>query len=175
MREAMLAMLAKEPAHGYELRQRLIQALGPIGEVVNSGQIYVTLQRLEKAGLVRGVQVEQSTAPDKRVYEATPEGREHVAGWLLDASWPKVAPTEFHLKLVAAAATGLADPVALIDAQRRELLRRLRDVQRLAESEPAGGDGVLILEGSALRLQADIRWLEACEQRWSARSTGSGS
>jgi hypothetical protein len=92
-----------------------------------------------------------------------------VAAWLLDSSWPKVAPVEFHLKLVAAAGTGLADPMALIDAQRRELMRRLREVQGLAESLPADGDGVLLLEGSALRLQADIRWLEACEQRWTGR------
>jgi hypothetical protein len=83
-----------------------------------------------------------------------------------------VAPVEFHLKLVAAAGTGLADPVALIDGQRRELLRRLREVQRLAESQPPEDedDGALLLEGSALRLQADIRWLEACEQRWTGRT-----
>jgi len=166
MREAMLALLAKEPAHGYELRQRLTRALGPIGEVLNPGQVYVTLSRLERAGLVRADQVAQTAAPDKKVYEVTPAGREHVATWLLDASWPKVAPVEFHLKLVAAAATGLADPVALIDAQRRELLRRLRDVQRLADDESVDADGVLLLEGTALRLQADVRWLEACERRW---------
>ena len=94
-----------------------------------------------------------------------------MAAWLLDSSWAKVAPVEFHLKLVAAAGTGLADPVALIDAQRRELMRRLREVQRLAESQPAGGDdSVLLLEGSALRLQADIRWLESCEERWTGRA-----
>lgn len=167
-----MALLAKEPAHGYELRQRVASALGPVGEVLNPGQVYVTLSRLERAGLVRGVQVVQSAAPDKKVYEVTAVGREEVAMWLLDSSWPKVAPVEFHLKLVAAAGTGLADPVALIDAQRRELLRRLREVQRLIESRPAGDedDGVLLLEGSALRLQADIRWLEACEQRWTRRA-----
>ncbi|HET6949675.1 MAG TPA: PadR family transcriptional regulator [Acidimicrobiales bacterium] len=174
MREAMLALLAKEPVHGYELRQRLAGALGPVGEVLKPGQVYVTLSRLERAGLVRGVQVAQSTAPDKKVYEVTAAGREAVAAWLLDTSWPKVAQSEFHLKLVAAARTGLADPVALIDAQRRELMRRLREVQRLAQSPPAGDgdgdDGVLLLEGSALRLQADIRWLEACEQRWTGRA-----
>jgi DNA-binding PadR family transcriptional regulator len=171
MRDAILAMLAKEPAHGYELRHRLASALGPVGDVLNPGQIYVTLSRLERAGLVRGVQVAQNAAPDKKVYEVTAAGREAVATWLLDSSWPKVAPVEFHLKLVAAAGTGLADPVALIDAQRRELMRRLREVQRLAESQPADGDdGVLLLEGSALRLQADIRWLEACEVRWTGRT-----
>jgi DNA-binding PadR family transcriptional regulator len=169
MREAMLAMLAKEPAHGYELRQRLTRALGPIGEVLNPGQVYVTLSRLERAGLVRSDQVAQAAAPDKKVYEVTAEGREHVASWLIDISWPKVAPAEFHLKLVAAAATGLADPIALIDAQRRDLLRRLRDVQSLAQEAAAGDDAVLILEGTALRLQADVRWLEACERHWTTR------
>ncbi|HKO33066.1 MAG TPA: PadR family transcriptional regulator [Candidatus Limnocylindria bacterium] len=165
----MLALLAKEPAHGYELRQRLAKALGPIGEVLNPGQVYITLSRLERAGLVRSDQVAQAAAPDKKVYEVTPQGRDEVATWLLDVSWPKVAPAEFHLKLVAAAATGLADPIALIDAQRRDLLRRLRDVQELAQEAPADDDAVLILEGAALRLQADVRWLEACERRWTAR------
>ncbi len=164
----MLALLAKEPAHGYELRHRLARALGPLGEVLNPGQVYVTLSRMERAGLVRGDQVEQSAAPDKKVYEATPAGRDHLAAWLADSSWPKVAPAEFHLKLVAAAATGLADPSALIDLQRRELLRRLRKVQRLVEEDPGDLDGMLLLEGTALRLQADVRWLEACERRWRA-------
>jgi len=50
--EVLLAMLAKEPSYGYELRARLSQALGAVGEEMNAGQIYVTLGRLEKAGLV---------------------------------------------------------------------------------------------------------------------------
>ncbi len=170
MREAMLAFLAKEPAHGYELRQRLAKALGPVGEVLNPGQVYMTLSRLERAGLVRADQVAQTAAPDKKVYEVTAAGRESVASWLLDASWTKVAPVEFTLKLVAAAATGLADPVALIDAQRRELLRRLRDIQKLAQDASIDADGILLLEGTALRLQADVNWLEACERRWTDRS-----
>jgi DNA-binding PadR family transcriptional regulator len=137
--------------------------------VLNPGQVYVTLARLERAGLVQGVQVEQSAAPDKKVYEVTAAGRELVTGWLLALCWRKVAPVEFHVKLMAAAITGLADPVAMIDAQRRELLRRLRDVQQLARDEPADGDGALLLEGSALRLQADVRWLETCERHWTGR------
>jgi hypothetical protein len=76
---------------------------------------------------------------------------------------------EFHLKLVAAAVAGLADPLTIVDTQRRELLRRLRDAQRAAMAEPEGSDAALLLEGIVLRLQADLHWLEACEQSWTDR------
>jgi DNA-binding PadR family transcriptional regulator len=169
MREAILALLAKEPAHGYELRQRLTLAMGSVGDLLNPGQVYVTLSRLEGAGLVRGVQVEQAAAPDKKVYEVTAAGRDRVAAWFADSGWPKVAPIDFHLKLVAAAATGLADPVALVDAQRRELIRRLRDIHALTDSPPAD-EGRLLLAGAALRLAADVEWLDACEAFWTRRN-----
>ena len=167
MQEVVLAMLAKEPSHGYELRSRLREALGPVGEAMNAGQIYVTLGRLEKAGLVASER-EPGLAdrPDRKVYALTPAGQQRLAGWLAEVSWPGPAPTEFHLKLVAAAAARLADPLGIIDAQRRELLRLLRDTQRAALDEPEDSTAGLLLEGVTLRLQADLRWLEACEQHW---------
>jgi hypothetical protein len=87
--------------------------------------------------------------------------------------WPRPDLAEFHLKLIAAAAAGLADPLSLVDTQRRELLRRLRDAQRAAMAEPDHSDAALLLEGVVLRLQADLRWLEACEQSWTVRRTRS--
>jgi DNA-binding PadR family transcriptional regulator len=168
--QVVLAMLAKEAAHGYELRLRLQRALGPLGEAMNAGQIYVTLTRLEKAGLVASARSSGlADRPDRKVYGLTPAGQRRVAEWVADVSWPRLAPTEFHLKLVAAAAGGLADPLTIVDAQRRELLRRLRDAQRAAMAEPDGSDASLLLAGIVLRFQADLRWLEACEQTWTAR------
>ena len=138
---AVLAMLAKEPAHGYQLRARLREALGPVGEGMNDGQIYVTLTRLEKAGLATSEQsAGRRDRPDRKVYALT-----------------------------AAAAAGLADPVTIIDTQRRELLRRLRDAQRAAMAEPDRSPAALLLEGIVLRLQADLHWLEACEQNWTSQ------
>jgi DNA-binding PadR family transcriptional regulator len=168
--EVVLAMLAKEPSHGYELRARLRQALGPLGEAMNPGQIYVTLTRLEKAGLVISERAEGlGDRPDRTVYALAPAGQQRVAAWLGEVSWPKPDLAEFHLKLVAAAAAGLADPLGIVDGQRRELLRRLRDAQRAALAEPEFSDAGLLLEGVVLRLQADLRWLEACEQNWIKR------
>ncbi|MFC4114069.1 PadR family transcriptional regulator [Nonomuraea zeae] len=168
MQDAVLAMLAKEPSHGYGLRARLRQSLGPLGESMNPGQIYVTLSRLEKAGLVVCERADGlPDRPDRKVYALTPAGQERVAAWLAEVGWPKPDMAEFHLKLVAAAAARLADPVELVAAQRRELLRRLREAQRAIMAEPAGSKAVPLLEGVVLRLQADLRWLEVCERAWS--------
>jgi DNA-binding PadR family transcriptional regulator len=167
--EVVLAMLAKEPSHGYHLRARLSHALGPLGDSMNAGQIYVTLARLEKAGMVVAEPSTSPTRPARKEYTLTPAGQERVSEWLAEVSWPKPGLAEFHLKLVAAAAAGLADPLTIVDAQRRELLRRLRDAQRAAMAEQERTDAALLLEGVVLRLQADLHWLEACEQRWTSR------
>ncbi|GAA0327712.1 PadR family transcriptional regulator [Actinoallomurus spadix] len=164
MQDVVLALLAKEPSHGYELRSRLQEALGPVGDALNAGQVYVTLTRLEKAGLVTAEHVGQAHRPDRKVYALTAEGRGRVDAWLADLTWGK--PSEFHLKLVAAAAARLADPVDLVEAQRGELLRRLAEVQRAVLNEPDGSVAAPLIEGVALRLEADLRWLDACARYW---------
>ena len=132
----------------------------------------MTLNRLEKAGLVTSERVGQADRPDRKVYALTASGRERVMDWLADTSWPKPAPAEFHLKLVAAAAAGLGDPVRIVDRQRHELLEGLGAAQRAALDEPEGSVAGLLLEGVVLRLQADLRWLEACAQYWTSTTRG---
>jgi DNA-binding PadR family transcriptional regulator len=168
VQEVLLALLATQASHGYQLRARLQLALGPLAEALNAGQVYVTLTRLEKAGLVSSQRVGQADRPDRKVYELTASGRERVMEWLEDTSWPKPAPAEFHLKLVAAAAAGLADPVRLVDAQRHALLDGLASAQRAALAEADSSIAGLLLEGVVLRLQADLRWLEACAEYWTS-------
>lgn len=169
MQDVVLALLAKEPSHGYDLRARLRSALGPLGEALNAGQIYVTLTRMEKAGLVTHERADGvAQRPDRKIYGLTAAGQARVAAWLGEVDWPRPDLAEFHLKLVAAAASGLADPLTLVDAQRRELMRRLAQAQRAALAQSAGSVAGLLLEGITLRLQADLRWLDACERTWSA-------
>jgi DNA-binding PadR family transcriptional regulator len=168
VQEVLLALLANDASYGYQLRARLQLALGPLAEALNAGHVYVTLGRLEKSGLVDSERVGQVDRPARKMYELTAQGRERVRDWLDDTSWPKPAPAEFHLKLVAAAAGGLADPVRIVDAQRHALLAGLAAAQRAALAEPDGSVAGLLLEGVVLRLQADLRWLEACAQYWTA-------
>lgn len=169
-REVVLGLLAKEPSHGYELRARIEQALGPLASSINAGQMYVTLGRLEQAGLV--VSVREATPgdrPERKVYDLTAAGHDRLMEWLSDISWARPDLTDFHLKLVVAAAGRLADPLALIAAQRRELVRRLADTQRAALAEPAGSHVGLLLEGVVLRTEADLAWLDACERAWAVQ------
>lgn len=169
MQDALLAMLAKEPSYGYHLRTRLRRALGPLGESMNAGQVYVALTRLEKAGLIVSERADGlPERPDRKMYALTPAGQQRVAAWLAEVSWPKPDLADFHLKLTTAAAARLADPVELVAAQRRELMRRLRDAQHAVLAEPDDSTAGLLLEGVVLRLQADLRWLAACERAWSS-------
>lgn len=168
VQEVLLALLAGEAAHGYQLQAQLALALGPLAGALNAGQVYVTLGRLERSGLVVAQRVGQSDRPDRKVYVLSEAGQVRVREWLDDTTWPKPAPAEFHLKLVAAAAAGLADPVALVDRQRAQLLAELREAQRAALAQAAGSVARLLLEGVILRLQADLRWLEECARHWEA-------
>src|SRR3954463_9678143 len=84
VQEVLLALLANESSHGYQLRARLQLALGPLAESMNSGQVYVVLNRLEKAGLVTVQRVGQTDRPDRKVYELTAAGSARVQEWLAD-------------------------------------------------------------------------------------------
>ena len=82
VQEVLLALLAQEASHGYELRARLTLALGPLAGALNAGQVYVTMNRLERAGLVSSERIGQTDRPDRKVYALTDAGRERVQEWL---------------------------------------------------------------------------------------------
>lgn len=169
MKLPLLALLAGRPAHGYELRHAATSAFGPLLPPLNTGQIYMALQRLERDGLVASEPVEQSDRPNKRVYAITEAGREEVARWASSPTSSDHVKDEFAMKLILAGLSGLVDPQAMIVAQRAEYMRALRELDDLQAGIEGGGRGhlaaELLLEGGALRLQADLRWLERCEQR----------
>ncbi|NLT56797.1 MAG: PadR family transcriptional regulator [Actinomycetales bacterium] len=174
MQEAVLALLAKEPTHGYELQLRLQEALGPSAPALNAGQVYVALGRLERAGLVAVVEAATDAGPGRKTYELTAAGHERVRSWLESVSRPRPTLAEFHLKACLAARTGLADPVDLVDRHRREVLRRLRDVQRLRLADDGEQTASsLLLDGLTLQLDAELRWLDACARHWE-RATARG-
>jgi DNA-binding PadR family transcriptional regulator len=164
VRLPLLALLAKEPAHGYQLKSLLEQTFGEAYPSPNIGQIYVTLQRLAKDGLVSCQDVEQSSRPNKRVYELTPAGRDALATWLDEPSEGPRIRDDFFMKLALGPLTGDTDQMALINRQRRHYLSLMRGLAALAEEPGSGPIPRLLIEGAVLHLQADLDWLERCQQ-----------
>lgn len=165
MRLPLLALLTRGPAHGYELKLDLEKLLGAAYPQPNVGQIYVTLGRLEKSGLIDGEDVEQEGRPNKRTYRLTAAGREAVLAWFEETHDEPRVRDEFFMKLALAPESGLADPVALINRQRRQYLNTMRELSRLAAAEDRDNRiSHLLIEGAMLHLQADLDWLERCQE-----------
>jgi DNA-binding PadR family transcriptional regulator len=159
----LLALLAKEPAHGYELKMQLEQIFGEAYPSPNIGQIYVTLQRLERDGLVASQDVVQQTRPNKRVYELTAAGRLALANWVDQPSEGPRIRDDFFMKLALSPLAGATDRLGLINRQRRGYLNQMRGLSTLAgATEP--GVARLLIEGAILHLQADLDWLERCQE-----------
>jgi DNA-binding PadR family transcriptional regulator len=164
MRYPVLALLADEPAHGYEIRRGLEERFGTVIAPLNAGQVYTTLSRLQRDELVADDTVEQSGRPDKRVYRLTDAGRRALEEWLGTASAPTRLRDDFFMKLVFAHAMGLADPAELIARQRVAYLRSLGELERVLASGTAEPATALVVEGAALHLEADLKWLDRCEE-----------
>jgi DNA-binding PadR family transcriptional regulator len=166
MRELFLALLAGNRGHGYELKQTLQQEFGDLLPALNAGQIYSTLARLERDGLVVG----QSVAGDsrrKRMYELTEAGRAVLAAWI-ETPVPGIRlKDEFFMKFVVIASAGLAEPKNVIERQRREYLQSLRDLDALLAANGKGPAAELLVEGAVLQLKADLEWLDLIEERMS--------
>ena len=137
MKELVLALLSDERAHGYELRQSLHQEFGDLLPALNAGQIYVTLGRLERDGLVVGHPV-PGDGRRKREYELTDAGRAALAAWV-DTPIPATRlKDEFFMKFVVLASARLAEPRQLLNGQRREYMQSLRDLNALLEANGKG-------------------------------------
>jgi DNA-binding PadR family transcriptional regulator len=165
VRLPLLALLAKEPAHGYELKSLLEQTFGRAYPSPNIGQIYVTLQRLERDGLVTSRGVVQATRPNKRVYELTAAGRDALAAWIEEPTDGPRVRDDFFMKLVLSPLAGATDRMALINRQRRHYLDLMRGLSRLtAATDRDSRVARLLIEGAMLHLQADLDWLERCQE-----------
>jgi DNA-binding PadR family transcriptional regulator len=165
VRSVLLTLPAKESAHGYELEQALEHTFGGACPSPDIGRIHVTFGRSEKDGLVRGEDVTRSNRPNKRVYEPTPAGHETVAEWL-DARDDGPRPrTDFLVKLALISLTGTAGRMTLINRQRRRCLNLMRGLSEPGHPEESDNPiASLLIEGAPLHLQADLEWLERCQE-----------
>jgi DNA-binding PadR family transcriptional regulator len=168
VRHAVLGLLAQHPRHGYELRAAFTAVVG--GEEnwdVKPAQIYTTLARLEKNGLVVENAVAQDAGPEKRVYAITPAGRKTLREWFACGIKLEHQRDAFFIKLMIGFISGVADPYQLIQTQRTHLYQELHAItaQRSRADPKTELANILLLDKVVMHLEADLRWLDITEVR----------
>jgi DNA-binding PadR family transcriptional regulator len=166
VREGLLALLDSQPRHGYELKTAFEATTGGVW-ALNIGQVYTTLDRLARDGHV--AEIGPGDDAGRRTYAITDDGRAELLRWL-DAS-PADAPPprdELLLKVLLALATPSVDAHEVIQAQRVGIVEGLQAHRRRLRAQGGGADGLvghLVVDALVLRMEADLRWLDLCEER----------
>ncbi|MEV7025364.1 PadR family transcriptional regulator [Kitasatospora sp. NPDC093558] len=179
IRHGLLALLDQGPRYGYQLRTDFEARTGATWPL-NVGQVYTTLSRLERDGLV-----EPAGEDDEghQFYAVTEAGRAELRAWF-DTPVPRTNPPrdELAIKLAMAVTVPGVDVSAVVQGQRRHSIKALQDYTRLkgralaGESRPGAAAGtpaaagsdlawLLVLEQLIFQTEAEIRWLDHCETR----------
>ncbi|MEZ4619951.1 MAG: PadR family transcriptional regulator [Caldilineaceae bacterium] len=170
IKHILLALLAEEPTHGYELKKRYDEALGDLWPL-QQAQIYNNLRLLEKAAQIElDARVAQENLPDQKHFRVTAAGAAELADWLAEpVSGNRHLKDEFYLKLTALVSI-LHQPDQLAELlwqQRVIYLQTLRDLERTLAATEATDDAVTatLLDGAILHAEADLAWLDRIEAR----------
>ncbi len=172
IKHAILGLLAEGPMHGYDLATTFDQEVAAPasgGKKLNPGQVYSTLERLARDGLVALLEkVSQEGRPEKAVYTLTEAGRAELYTWLRHPTEHELdLRNETFLKLILARRVKEADPLEVLAIERRACFQRLHEVSQvrdLAAKKGAQIATLMLLELALLRLDAFLKWLDRCEE-----------
>ena len=170
VKDGLLALLAGSPGYGYQLKTEFEDATGGAW-TLNIGQVYTSLQRLERDGLVEEVDADEE---GRRSYAVTAAGREHLAGWLAEPVPRSLeARDEVVMKILLAVVTPGHDPRTVIASQRDATMRVLQDQTRRKTQQPPPALAESIqLDRLILTCRAELDWLDLAEQRLDAVGNG---
>ena len=167
VRHALLALLSEGPKYGLQLRAEFEARTGEVWPL-NVGQVYTTLQRLERDGLVAALDVEESEEPGpQKAFQITAAGQVELADWLRVPPDMSAPPRdELVMKILVAARVPGTDVHEVIQAHRTYLVQLMQQWTRLKE-EDDGSDlsFVLMVDSELFRLDSVIRWLDAADGR----------
>jgi DNA-binding PadR family transcriptional regulator len=160
---SLLALLDERPRYGLQLKQEFDARTGQIWPL-NVGQVYTTLARLERDGLVASNGGDQA----QRGYRITDQGRERLAEWFDRPAADGAPPRdELVLKLMLAAARGPEQLQAVIRSERKAAVETLQEYTRLKRDPADAGDlgWLLLLDSLIFKAESRIRWLDAARAR----------
>ena len=168
VRNGLLAMLAERPAHGYALKSRFEERTAGAWPL-NVGQVYTTLGRLERDGLVAA---EAADERDRQAWRITRSGRTALTRWYGTPIDDRPARDELAIKVLLAVAAGSVDVGRIIQDQRSATMARLQEHTRHKQAADPRQDlpWVLLLDALILKAEAEIKWLDLCEERLRRRS-----
>lgn len=168
---AMLGILAEKDLHGYELKSSFDEKVGEFWSL-NYGQIYSTLDRLEKEDLVTHDRQAQDKRPDRKIYSITRKGRKELDEWLsVPVQRVRALRDEFFVKLVFMDKDNPGPVLELIEKQKALYLKQMNklthrkvEFKKKAKS-PDALTTELLMDAGLFHAEADIKWLTLCESK----------
>jgi DNA-binding PadR family transcriptional regulator len=165
VRHALLALLSEGPKYGLQLREEFEARTGEVWPL-NVGQVYTTLQRLERDGLVESDDDDGQDGPQKG-FRITAAGATELAGWLRTPPDMSSPPRdELVMKVLVALRVPGTDVRDVIQVHRRYLVQLMQQWTRIKESEGESDLSLaLVVDAELFRLDAVVRWLDAADGR----------
>jgi DNA-binding PadR family transcriptional regulator len=171
IRHALLALLSEGPTYGLQLRQEFEARTGDVWSL-NVGQVYTTLQRLERDGLIAS----EDVCDDERqkCFRITDDGAAELSAWLKTPSEVTAPPRdELVIKVLIASRLPGVDVHGLLQVHRRHLAQLMQEWSRLKEDEGESDLSLaLAVDAELFRLESVIRWLDAADGRFTRAASG---
>jgi DNA-binding PadR family transcriptional regulator len=164
-----LALLSEGPKYGFQLAQEFAAGTGEMWPL-NTGQVYSTLQRLERDDLIESESGGADDGPQKG-FRITEAGRQELDDWLHTPPDTSSPPRdELVIKVLVALRVPGVDVVELAQLHRRHVIEAMQEYTRLKEDADERDIGLLLVADAELyRLEAVVRWLDAAEARIARR------
>lgn len=162
VKHSLLALIYEKPRHGYELKtgfESLVEGLWPL----NAGQVYTTLDRLERDSFVESPGHDKK---DRKLYTITQAGKEELWSWLNEPVGRSLFKEEFYIKFLCASHVSYDNKKTMIRNQKETILKDILHLTQLRKQMSLSGNDTmkLLIEGALLHSEADMKWLERIEE-----------
>jgi len=160
----LLGFIAARPRHGYDLK-RVHDTYFPQARPLAFGQVYATLERLARDGLVESADIQAGNGPDRIVYRLTAAGRTEIDEWIGAPEPPYPFVSNVHFAKVVLALLLGSSASTYLHAQRALHMQRMRELTAMKTASGVSLADVVSVDYALAHLDADLRWIDLTSQR----------